>query len=213
MTLADAWSGVLGQFPELVGDRCASPDGEVHQHLGAKRLPRLNPAAESGGQSAGKPRRTRSPRTGVDERVNQERDLSVLSERVMWRARSRPIAGSRYARLAGIADEIRHQIREEVIQELRWDPQVTDPDVIGVAVKDGAVTLTGAVSAYAQKFAAVHAAARVYGVKALAEAKIDARHISVAVSDHTARLYGHVHPLSEATPQGQRPRQRQALPA
>ena len=38
------------------------------------------------------------------------------------------------------------QIREEVIQELRWDPQVTDPDVIGVAVKDGAVTLTGAVS-------------------------------------------------------------------
>ena len=35
------------------------------------------------------------------------------------------------------------QIREEVIQELRWDPQVTDPDAIGVAVKDGAVTLTG----------------------------------------------------------------------
>ena len=29
------------------------------------------------------------------------------------------------------------QIREEVIQELRWDPQVTDPDAIGVAVKDG----------------------------------------------------------------------------
>ena len=25
------------------------------------------------------------------------------------------------------------QIREEVIQELRWDPQVTDPDAIGVA--------------------------------------------------------------------------------
>jgi len=49
------------------------------------------------------------------------------------------------------------QIREEVIQELRWDPQVTDPDAIGVAVKDGAVTLTGAVSTYAQKFAAVRA--------------------------------------------------------
>ena len=192
------------------------------------------------------------------------------------------------------------QIREEVIQELRWDPQVTDPDAIGVAVKDGAVTLTGAVSTYAQKFAAVRAASRVYGVKAVAdeltvkptgeprddsdiaraiahildnntqipegkvhaqvragwvtlngevewryqrlevermvqnvrgvvgisnniivtprvspgqvqaqvqakieeafkrEAEIDARHISVAVSDHTARLYGHVHSLSEA---------------
>ncbi len=178
----------------------------------------------------------------------------------------------------------------------RWDPQVTDPDAIGVAVKDGAVTLTGAVSAYAQKFAAVRAASRVYGVKAVAdeltvkptgeprddsdiaraiahildnntqipegkvhaqvragwvtlngevewqyqrlevermvqhvrgvvgisnniivtpkvspdqvqakiegafkrEAEIDARHISVAVSDHTASLYGHVHSLNEA---------------
>jgi osmotically-inducible protein OsmY len=192
------------------------------------------------------------------------------------------------------------QIREEVIQELGWDPQVTDPDVIGVAVKDGAVTLTGAVSTYAQKFAAVRAASRVYGVKAVAdeltvkptgeprddsdiaraiahildnntqipegkvhaqvragwvtlngevewqyqrlevermvqhvrgvvgisnniivtpkvspaqvqaqvqakieeafkrEAEIDARHISVAVSDHTASLYGHVHSLNEA---------------
>src|SRR6185369_12659373 len=61
------------------------------------------------------------------------------------------------------------QIREEVIQELRWDPKVTDPDAIGVAVKDGAVTLTGAVSTYAQKFAAVPAASRVYGVKAVAD--------------------------------------------
>ena len=189
------------------------------------------------------------------------------------------------------------QIREEVIQELQWNPEVTDPDAIGVAVKDGAVTLTGAVPAYAQKFAAARAAARVYGVKAVAdeltvkptgaprddsdiaraiahildnntqipegkvhaqvragwvtlngevewqyqrlevermvrnvrgvvgisnnivvvtpkvspdqvqakieeafkrEAEIDARHISVAVSDHTARLYGHVHSLNEA---------------
>src|ERR1700759_2050638 len=61
------------------------------------------------------------------------------------------------------------QIREEVIHELRWDPQVTDPDAIGVAVKDGAVTLTGAVSTYAEKFAAVRAASRVYGVKAVAD--------------------------------------------
>jgi osmotically-inducible protein OsmY len=31
------------------------------------------------------------------------------------------------------------------------------------------------------------------------EAEIDARHISVAVSDHTAKLYGHVHSIQEAT--------------
>ncbi len=30
------------------------------------------------------------------------------------------------------------------------------------------------------------------------EAEIDARHISVEVSDHAAKLYGHVHPLHEA---------------
>ena len=38
----------------------------------------------------------------------------------------------------GVAVKSDSQIREEVIQELRWDPQVTDPDAIGVAVKDGA---------------------------------------------------------------------------
>jgi hypothetical protein len=33
------------------------------------------------------------------------------------------------------------EIKEDVIRELRWDPQVSEPDAIGVAVKDGAVTL------------------------------------------------------------------------
>jgi osmotically-inducible protein OsmY len=177
------------------------------------------------------------------------------------------------------------QIREDVIRELRWDPQILDPEAIGVAVKDGAVTLTAA-----------RAAERVYGVKAVAndikvklsgdprddsdiaraiahvlenniqvpegkvrarvqagwvtldgevewdyqrrevermvrnvrgvvgitniivvkplvspaeieakieeafkrEAEVDARHVWVEVSDHTARLYGHVHSLTEA---------------
>ena len=171
-----------------------------------------------------------------------------------------------------------------------------DPDAIGVAVKDGAVTLTGHVSTYAQRLAAARAAERVYGVKAVAndlkvklsgepqddsdiaraiahvldwnvqvpegiharvsdgwvtlegevgyeyqrrevermvrnvrgvvgvtdlitvkpavspekvqaviedafkrEAEIDARHIKVEVSDHTAKLYGHVHSLHEAS--------------
>jgi osmotically-inducible protein OsmY len=189
-----------------------------------------------------------------------------------------------------------NEIREDVINELRWDPQITDPETIGVAVQDGAVTLTGHVPTYAQRLAATKAAERVYGVKAVAndlevklsgaprddsdiaqaiahvlewdvqvpegkvhaqvshgwvildgeveyeyqrhevermvrnvrgvagvtnlitvkppvssakvqaeiedafrrEAEIDARHIRVELSDHTAKLYGHVHSLHEA---------------
>ena len=187
------------------------------------------------------------------------------------------------------------EIRDDVISELRWDAQISEPDAIGVAVKDGAVTLTGSTSTYAEKLAAARAAERVYGVKAVAndltvklsgtprddsdiavaiahildnnvqipagrvqarvqvgwvtlegevehdfqrrevermvrhvpgvvgvtnlitisapvrperveaiedafkcEAEIDARHIRVEVSDHTAKLYGHVHSLKEA---------------
>jgi osmotically-inducible protein OsmY len=60
------------------------------------------------------------------------------------------------------------QIREDVIRELRWDPQILDPEAIGVAVKDGAVTLTGHSSTYGEKLAAARAAERVYGVKAVA---------------------------------------------
>ena len=59
-------------------------------------------------------------------------------------------------------------IREDVIKELRWDPRVPNPDAIGVAVEDGAVTLTGHVSNYPEKLAAAKAAERVYGVKAVA---------------------------------------------
>ncbi len=189
------------------------------------------------------------------------------------------------------------EIKEDVIRELRWDPQLTEPDAIGVAVKDGAVTLTGHTSTYVEKLAAARATERVYGVKAVAndlevrlsgaprddsdiataiahdlennvqipegrvrarveggwvtlegevelafqrrevermvrqirgvvgvtdtiavtppvqperveeaiedtfrrEAEVDARHIRVEVSDHTAKLYGHVHSLKEAS--------------
>jgi osmotically-inducible protein OsmY len=189
------------------------------------------------------------------------------------------------------------EIRDDVIEELRWDPQLTDPDAIGVAVADGAVTLTGKVPSYAEKLAAARAAERVYGVRAIAnelnvalagtprddsdiaraiahilewnvqipegkvharvqngwvtldgeveheyqrrevermvrhvrgvtgvlnnitvtspvspdsvqamieeafkrEAEVDARHIRVEVTDHTAKLYGHVHSMLEAS--------------
>jgi osmotically-inducible protein OsmY len=60
------------------------------------------------------------------------------------------------------------EVRYDVTDELRWDPQLNHPDGIGVAVTDGAVTLTGHVSSYAEKVAAARAAERVYGVKAVA---------------------------------------------
>lgn len=60
------------------------------------------------------------------------------------------------------------EIRDDVTDELRWDPQLTDPDGIGVAVTDGAVTLTGHALSYAEKMAAARAAERVYGVRAVA---------------------------------------------
>jgi osmotically-inducible protein OsmY len=189
------------------------------------------------------------------------------------------------------------EIRDDVIRELRWDPQISDPEAVGAAVSDGAVALTGHTSTYAGKLAAERAARRVYGVKAVAndlqvrlsgaprddaevaaaiarildwdvqipagqvqasvengwvtlegqvdhdfqrreiermvrhvrsvtgvtnavtvtppvtpdrvesqieeafqrEAEVDARHIRVEAADHTARLYGHVHSMKEAS--------------
>src|SRR5246127_74094 len=46
------------------------------------------------------------------------------------------------------------KVKEDVIRQLQWDAAVPDPDAIGVAVKDGAVTLTGHVTKDAQKQAA-----------------------------------------------------------
>ncbi len=60
------------------------------------------------------------------------------------------------------------QLQKDVMDELRWEPRVTDKE-IAVAVKDGVVTLSGYVQSYSQKRAAEQAAARVAGVKAVAE--------------------------------------------
>ncbi|HEX6307074.1 MAG TPA: BON domain-containing protein [Longimicrobiales bacterium] len=60
-----------------------------------------------------------------------------------------------------------NDLRQEVIDELRWDTSL-DAAPIGVAVSDGAVTLTGHVRSYAEKRAAEKAAKRVRGVKAVA---------------------------------------------
>jgi VCBS repeat-containing protein len=57
---------------------------------------------------------------------------------------------------------------DAVRSELEWDPKV-DQTHIGVAAADGAVTLTGYVKSYAQEQAAVRAAERIHGVRAVAD--------------------------------------------
>jgi len=66
------------------------------------------------------------------------------------------------------ARESDKQLRDAVLRQLEWDPQVTSND-INVATGDGVVTLTGFVHSYAEKYAAEKAAQGVYGVQALAD--------------------------------------------
>jgi osmotically-inducible protein OsmY len=60
------------------------------------------------------------------------------------------------------------ELKKDVEAELDWVPDVNAAH-IGVAVKDGVVSLTGHVPHYAEKYAAEKAAKRVYGVKAVAD--------------------------------------------
>ncbi|WP_416758153.1 BON domain-containing protein [Roseateles sp. So40a] len=59
------------------------------------------------------------------------------------------------------------EIQSEVLSELKWEPRVQATE-IGVAVKDGVVTLAGFVDSYTKRWAAEEAARRVRGVKAVA---------------------------------------------
>jgi osmotically-inducible protein OsmY len=57
--------------------------------------------------------------------------------------------------------------RTAVLHQLEWDPAI-DASAIGVAARDGSVTLTGLINTYGEKLAAERAAKRVYGVRAVA---------------------------------------------
>lgn len=70
------------------------------------------------------------------------------------------------------------QLQEDVMAELQWEPRV-DHANIGVAAKDGVITLSGNVSSYASKLAAEKAVRRVQGVRGLAE-EIEVRFTSDA---------------------------------
>jgi len=60
------------------------------------------------------------------------------------------------------------RIQQDVMEELKWEPYLNASE-IGVSVKNGVVTLSGMVDAYAKKITAERAAKRVAGVKAIAE--------------------------------------------
>ncbi|MHB1862796.1 MAG: BON domain-containing protein [Gemmatimonadaceae bacterium] len=60
------------------------------------------------------------------------------------------------------------QLQRDVIEELAWQPNVREAE-IGVACKNGVVTLSGFVDSYAQKYAAGRAAEHVIGVRAVAD--------------------------------------------
>jgi osmotically-inducible protein OsmY len=60
------------------------------------------------------------------------------------------------------------QLKNDVMDELRWEPTVSSTDIT-VAADGGVVTLSGSVPHYAEKWAAERATQRVKGVKAIAE--------------------------------------------
>jgi osmotically-inducible protein OsmY len=60
------------------------------------------------------------------------------------------------------------QLKQDVEDELRWDPKVNAAQ-IGVSVDKGAVSLLGTVDTYAEKWAAEEATKRVSGVRAVAQ--------------------------------------------
>ena len=60
------------------------------------------------------------------------------------------------------------EIQKDVMDELKWLPLLKSTE-IGVAVKNGVVTISGIVDTYSKKVLAEKAAARVTGVKAVAE--------------------------------------------
>jgi osmotically-inducible protein OsmY len=60
------------------------------------------------------------------------------------------------------------QIQKDVMDEIKWEPYLNAAQ-IGVAVKNGIVTLSGQVDSFSKKLTAEKAAKRVAGVKAVAE--------------------------------------------
>ncbi len=84
------------------------------------------------------------------------------------------------------------QLKKEVTAELDWDPSINSTHV-GVAVKEGLVTLTGHLDTCAERFAIGRAVQRVRGVRGIAmelDVKLDPSHrrsdLEIAVAADSA---------------------------
>ena len=79
------------------------------------------------------------------------------------------------------------QLKNDVEQELRWDPSVHS-EQIGVSVKDGVVELDGHVGSFYEKWAAERDALRVANVKSVAsEIKVDLSYMPARTDEDIAR--------------------------
>jgi osmotically-inducible protein OsmY len=86
--------------------------------------------------------------------------------------------------MVNIPGESDRQLRDAVLRQFEWDPQVTSNHV-QVATSDGAVALTGFVHTYGEKYAAERAAQAVRGVRAVAN-NIEVRSTSLEARRVTA---------------------------
>ena len=77
------------------------------------------------------------------------------------------------------------RLRDSVIRELDWDSEVDD-SAIGVAARDGVVTLTGFIDSYAGKLAAERVVTRVRGVRAVANDIVVRMKVDVTDTDIAA---------------------------
>jgi len=78
------------------------------------------------------------------------------------------VGGNQQVIGGGIAMKTDTELQQDVMNELKWEPTIKATE-IGVGVTDGVVTLSGYVDTFGEKWAAERAAARVFGVKAVAE--------------------------------------------
>ncbi len=82
------------------------------------------------------------------------------------------------------------EIRNAVLMELKWDPKITSED-IGVAVKDGVVTLTVEVK---PSVSPTDIKAR---IEDALRRRLDARRITVETDGSVVKLYGSVRSWAE----------------
>lgn len=91
------------------------------------------------------------------------------------------------------------QLRDAVLSQLEWDPQVTSTD-IDVSTADSVVTLTGFVHSYAEKYAAEKATQAVYGVRAVAN-DIEVKPAGLRTDPEIARDVSHAMKINITVPQ------------